>query len=440
VTTWDDFARVLPQTAAAERHDPYAAHPSLIVGGCAAVDLAREHGTPLMVLDEATLRDRLRRYAEAFGPANVTYAAKAFLTKSLIPVLHEEGVSVDCASGGELYTALAGGMPAARIVLHGNNKSAAELEQALDAGVGTIVIDSLEELIELDRLAGVRGARPRVLIRITPGIEAHTHEYLKTGIEDTKFGVPIGEPALDVIGKAAVATNLDLRGLHSHIGSQILETAPFAEAARVMTRFLADARRAAGLELPELDLGGGLGIAYTKEDEPPAIEALAKVVLEAVASEAERLGTPVPQVRVEPGRSVIGPAMITLYTAGVVKDVPGTRRYVAIDGGMSDNIRPSLYGASYTFLSATRPMEPHRFPFAVAGKLCETGDVLTKQALLPDVEAGEIIAVAATGAYGYAMASNYNKQPKPAIVMVGDGRASLLARRETYDDLVRLES
>lgn len=431
--SWEAFRRVLPRTARVNEEG------RLEIGGVDTADLAGTYGTPLFVLDEADLRDRLARYREAFGGEHVHYAAKAFLTRSLAPLLEAEGVGLDCASGGELHAALAGGFPAERIVLHGNNKSIRELTEAVEAGVGRIVVDSAVELEQLERLAASREVGVGAVLRVTPGIEAHTHEYLKTGIEDTKFGVPIGAPALEVVKLAARAPHVELLGLHSHIGSQVFDLESFAEAARVMVRFLSQAREATGLALPELDLGGGLGIAYEPDDAPRPIEELGKVVLEAVASEAERLRTPVPVVKVEPGRSVVGPAMVTLYEAGVVKEVPGLRRYLAVDGGMSDNIRPMLYGAGYTFLSASRPGEPHDRGYAIAGKLCENGDVLHQAAMLPDVGPGELIATAATGAYGYAMASNYNRQPRPAVVAVAGGGVRVLARRETYEDLVRLE-
>lgn len=434
MSQWEAFAKVLPLTARVndEGH--------LEIGGCDATQLAREYGTPLFVLDERALRDRLAQYREAFGGENVHYGAKAFFTRSLVPLLLDEGVALDCASGGELYVALSGGFPAERIVLHGNNKSAGELRMAVEAGVGRVVVDADQELEALDAIAAVLGRRQKILIRVTPGIEAHTHEYLKTGVEDSKFGVPIGAPALAAIRRAAGAANVELMGLHSHIGSQIFDLEPFADAGRVMVRFLAEARAATGLPMPELGLGGGLGVRYVPDDDPPPVEDLGKVLLDAVASEAEALGTPVPAVKVEPGRSSVGQAMVTLYTVGVIKEVPGIRTYASVDGGMSDNIRPALYGATYTFCSASRPDAPHDRTYALAGKLCESGDVLTKQARLPELAPGEIVCTATTGAYGYAMASNYNKLPRPAVVLAGDGRARLLARRETYDDLVRLES
>ena len=430
--TWTDFRRVLPSTAAVNA----AGH--LEIGGCDALSLAEEFGTPLFVCDLTDVRERLGRYRDAFGGENVFYASKAFLTSTFAPIVAEEGVGMDCVAGGELYVALAGGFPADRITVHGNNPSRSELADAVRAGVGRIVVDSFAEMDMLDAVARDIGARVPVLLRITPGVEVHTHSYLMTGVEDSKFGFTIGDVAMSAVRKAASMPGLDLVGLHSHVGSQTFDIDPLAEAARKMMQLLAEARRETGNALPHLDLGGGLGVAYVPTDSPAPIEDLAKLLHETVTAEAERLDTPAPAVSVEPGRSVVGPSMVTLYTSGVVKDVPGIRRYVSIDGGMSDNIRVPLYQAAYTFLSAARPDAAHGEACTIAGKLCETGDLLGT-AVLPELEPDEIVACAVTGAYGYAMASNYNKQPRPAVVAVEDGKASVLARRETYEDLTRLE-
>ncbi|HYZ93639.1 MAG TPA: diaminopimelate decarboxylase [Actinomycetota bacterium] len=430
--SWEDFQKVLPQTASIGRGGV------LEIGGCNTAELAKEFGTPLFVMDLAELRDRIGRYKDAFGPQNVYYATKAFLTKSFAPIAAEEGICLDCVAGGEVYTALAGGFPASRIGVHGNNKSRSEIVEALEAGVGRIVVDSFPELELLREVTAEIGTVARVLLRITPGVDVHTHSYLSTGVEDSKFGFTIGDVAMRAVEAAARIESVELAGLHSHIGSQSFELEPFAEAARKMVGFLAEARRTTALELPELDLGGGLGIAYLPSDEPSSIEDLAKVLHDAVGAEAERLGTPIPTVKVEPGRSIAGPSMVTLYTAGTIKDVAG-KRYVAVDGGMSDNIRVPLYQAKYTYLSASRPEAIHDRPATIAGKLCETGDLIGFDIALPEVEAGELLACAATGAYGYSMASNYNKQPRPAVIAAFGGETRLLARRESYEDLVRLE-
>jgi len=431
--SWSEFAKVLPQTARVSKTG------ALEIGECDMIELAHNFGTPVFVLDLAEARDRLRRYRDAFGAANVYYASKVFLTKGFASIVAEEDVGMECVAGGEVFVALTAGFPASRITVHGNNKSRKELVEALEAGVGSIVVDSFHELEMLRELTKEMNVVARIVLRVTPGVEAHTHDYLVTGVEDTKFGFTIGDVAMRAIEFVARTENFELIGLHSHIGSQILDLRPFDEAARKMVQFLAQARRTIALEIPELTLGGGLGIAYLPTDEAGSIEDLAKILHEAVASEAEAVNTPVPTVKVEPGRSIVGPAMLTLYTVGTVKDLPNTRRWVAVDGGMSDNIRPALYQARYTFMSALRPDVPHDRPCTIAGKLCETGDILAHDALLPDVEPGEILACAASGAYAYVMSSNYNKQPRPAVVAVFGGETRVLARRETYEDLVRLD-
>lgn len=432
--SWSQFQKVLPATASIGRTG------SLEIGGCDTIQLAHEYGTPLYVMDLADVRERIRRYKDTYGQWNVFYASKVFLTKSFARIIAEEGIGMECVAGGEFYVATAGGMPAERIALHGNNKSKAELTEALQAGVGRIVVDSFYELEQLRALTEELDLDARVVLRVTPGVEAHTHDYLVTGVEDTKFGFTIGEVAMRAVEMVARSDRLELVGLHSHIGSQIFDVKPFDEAARKMVRFLDEARRTSALDIEELTLGGGLGIPYLPSDEASSIEDLGKIVDEAVHSEAEAVGTYAPTVKVEPGRSIIGPSTLTLYTAGVVKEIPGARTYVAVDGGMSDNIRPALYQAKYTFLSALRPDVPHDHPVTIAGKLCETGDILGRDVLLPTVDPGEIIACAATGAYGYAMSSNYNKQPRPAVVACFGGETHVLARRETYEDLVRLDS
>jgi diaminopimelate decarboxylase len=431
--SWSEFQKVLPQTARV------GSTGALEIGGCDTIQLASEFGTPVYVLDLADVRDRFRRYRDVFGGYNVFYASKVFLTKSFAKIVAEEDVGMECVAGGELYVALAAGFPPERIALHGNNKSRPELVAALEAGVGRIVVDSLGELELLRTLSKEMDVVVRVLLRITPGVEAHTHDYLVTGVEDSKFGFTIGEVAMEAVEMVARSENLELVGLHSHIGSQIFDLKPFEEAARKMVNFLAEARRTTKLEIPELDLGGGLGMPYLPTDEAGSIEDLAKVVHEAVASECERAGTDTPTIKVEPGRSIVGPAMLTLYTVGTIKDLVNAKRYVAVDGGMSDNIRPALYQARYTWMSALRPEVPHDRPTTIAGKLCETGDILGTDVLLPDLEPGEVVACAGTGAYGYSMASNYNKQLRPAVVAVYGGETRVLARRETYEDLVRLD-
>ncbi|RPF49948.1 diaminopimelate decarboxylase [Thermodesulfitimonas autotrophica] len=411
----------------------------LEIGGISAVALAQKFGTPLYVVDEALFRENCRRYREAFGPDNrVVYAGKALLCTAICRLVEEEGLYLDVSSGGELYTALAAGFPPGRIYFHGNNKAPDEIRQGLEAGVGRFVVDNLYELTLLDRLAGDAGRRQEILLRLTPGIEAHTHQYIRTGQIDSKFGLPIATgQALAGIRQALESPNLKLVGLHCHIGSQIFDLEPFREAARVMLGFAGEVREATGWVIEELDLGGGLGIYYVSGDDPPAIEAYAAAILETVREAVRERGLPLPRVVVEPGRSIAGPAGITLYTVGGVKEIPGVRLYVMVDGGMNDNIRPALYQARYEAALANRMREEPATPVTVAGKCCESGDILIHNVHLPYPVPGDILAVPATGAYNYAMSMNYNRLPRPAMVLVGDGRAEVIVARESFADLTR---
>lgn len=411
----------------------------LEIGGVSAVTLAREFGTPLYVIDEAFFRENCRRYRAAFGPENrVVYAGKALLCTAICRIVEEEGLYLDVVSGGELHTALEAGFPPERIYFHGNNKSLAEIRQGLAYGVGRFVVDSFYELEMLNSLAGEMGVRPEILLRITPGIEAHTHEYIRTGQIDSKFGLPIATgQALAGVRHALVLPNLQLVGLHCHIGSQILELEPFREAARVMLRFAAQVREATGWVLEELDLGGGLGIYYVSGDDPPTIEDYAAAILQTVTEVVEELRLPRPRVVVEPGRSIAGPAGTTLYTVGVVKEIPGVRLYAAVDGGMTDNPRPALYRARYEAVLANRMQEEATALVTIAGKCCESGDILIYNVPLPYPQPGDILAVPATGAYNFTMSMNYNRLPRPAMVLVGDGRAEVIVARESLADLTR---
>ncbi|HIE12103.1 MAG TPA: diaminopimelate decarboxylase [Desulfotomaculum sp.] len=411
----------------------------LEIGGVSTTTLAREFGTPLYVVDEALFRDNCRRYRKAFGSGNrVVYAGKALLCTAVCRLVDEEGLYLDVVSGGELYTALHAGFPPARIYFHGNNKSAEEILQGLEAGVGRFVVDSIQELGLLDRLAGETGVEAEILLRLTPGIEAHTHEYIRTGQIDSKFGLAIETgQAQAAIRQALASPHLRLVGLHCHIGSQIFELAPFCDAARVLVNFAAGIRADSGWTLEELNLGGGLGIYYASGDNPPAIEEYAAALVEAVEEAAAAAGLPLPRIVVEPGRSIAGPAGTTLYTVGVVKEIPGVRIYVAVDGGMNDNPRPALYQARYEAVIANRMNEEARATVTIAGKCCESGDILIYNARLPYPEPGDIIAVPATGAYSYTMSMNYNRLPRPAVVLVRDGQAEEVVAREDYQDLVR---
>ena len=397
------------------------------VGGCDLVDLANQWGTPLFVYDEDHLRSRCREAVAAFG-GGVAYASKAFLCSAMARLAHEEGLQLDVATGGELFLARRAGVPGNRLVLHGNNKSDAELAMAVDEGVGRIVVDSFDELDRLEALHSATGVAPRVLLRVTPGVEVHTHEFIATGQDDSKFGFTVkGGLADSAVRRASASTAVDLVGLHAHIGSQVFDVEPFARAIDVLAAF------AAPYDLPELSVGGGLGVPYVEGESAPTIgewaDAIHKACVQAgVTSE----------VTAEPGRAIVAAAAITLYRVGTIKDLPGLRTYVAVDGGMSDNPRPVLYGSGYeTFLpragDAARPRVVR-----VVGKHCESGDVLVQDGAVPtDLVVGDVLATPVTGAYGYSMGSNYNQVLRPAVVFVGDGQARLVVARETYEDLAR---
>ncbi|MEV4733867.1 diaminopimelate decarboxylase [Saccharopolyspora sp. NPDC049426] len=420
------------------------------VAGLDVRELAEQYGTPLFVLDEDDFRSRARDYAQAFGdPSAVHYASKAFLCTEVARWVAEEGLSLDVCSGGELAVALRAGFPAERITFHGNNKSVAELTAAVDAGVGSVVLDSFHEIARLDHIATQRGARQRVLVRVTVGVEAHTHEFIATAHEDQKFGFSLAAgQAAEAVARVLKADSLELAGLHSHIGSQIFEVDGFELAAHRVVRLLAELREEHGEDAlasaDTVDLGGGLGIAYTPDDDPMPPSQLATRLFEIVGKEADNAGLPVPKIAVEPGRAIVGPSMITVYEVGTIKDVAlgadVERRYVSVDGGMSDNIRTSLYDAVYDSRLVSRSAEAEPVLSRIVGKHCESGDVVVRDCWLPeDIAPGDLLAVAATGAYCYVMASNYNRLPKPPVVAVRAGQARLLLRRETEDDLLRLE-
>jgi diaminopimelate decarboxylase len=412
------------------------------LGGCDVRDLASEHGTPVYVLSEDDVRSRCRGYRAAFGEdTDIYYAAKAFLSKRFAGWVQEEGLSLDVSSGGELATALAAGFPAERILMHGNNKSRDELEAAVAASVGRIVVDSDHEIARLAHVAEAAGVTQRVLVRVTVGVEAHTHEFIATAHEDQKFGFSLaGGAALEAVRRVSMLPSLELVGLHSHIGSQIFDTAGFEVAAHRVVGLLAAVRDAIGVTLPELDLGGGLGIAYTAEDDPADVAEVAKQLRVIVERECEAASLPVPRLAVEPGRAIVGPAGVTLYEVGTVKQIDGIRTYVSVDGGMSDNIRTALYDASYTCVLASRDSDAPPMLARVVGKHCEAGDIVVRDVWLPsDLVPGDVLAVAATGAYCRSMASNYNAVPRPPVVAVKDGTSTLLLRRETIDDLLALD-
>ncbi|GAA1843713.1 diaminopimelate decarboxylase [Asanoa iriomotensis] len=413
----------------------------LTVGGLGVQDIQAEHGTPAYVLDEDDLRARARAFKAAFAGHDVYYAGKAFLCRAVVRAIAEEGLFLDVCTGGELATALAAGMPPQRIGFHGNNKSVSELERALDAGVGRIIVDSFDEIDRLTALAQDRNIRQPVLVRVTVGVEAHTHEFIATAHEDQKFGFSVGGgAAFKAVAKILDDDVLDLRGLHSHIGSQIFDASGFEVAARRVLALQAQVRDARGVELPEIDLGGGFGIAYTTQDDPAAPADLAERMIKIVDDECAALGLATPKLSVEPGRAIVGPAMFTLYEVGTVKDVDGLRTYVSVDGGMSDNIRTALYGASYSATIAGRASTADPILARVVGKHCESGDIVVKDEFLPaDVQPGDLLAVPGTGAYCRSMASNYNHVPRPPVVAVRGGTARVIVRRETEEDLLALD-
>ncbi|MCY4102354.1 MAG: diaminopimelate decarboxylase [bacterium] len=415
---------LLPDNAACD------AGGRLSVGGCDLVDLAGEFGTPLIVYDEDHLRARCGEARSVFGEGAVAYAAKAFLCRAMVELVHEEGLHLDVSTGGELHVALAAGFPPERLVMHGNYKSAAALTAAIEAGVGRIVVDSFEEFDRLDTLAAERGCRPAVLLRITPGIEAHTHVYLATGRDDSKFGFTVSTgAAAEAVARARASDSVELVGIHAHIGSQVFRLDSFARAVATLASF------ANPLGLPELSVGGGLGVAYVAGEQAPSITEWGRTVLQAAADAGVTA-----RLSVEPGRAIVAAAAVTLYTVGAVKALPGIRTYVAVDGGLSDNPRPVLYGSGYeAFLprvaSAARPRAVR-----VVGMNCESSDILVADGHLPqDLATDDVLAIPVAGAYGYAMASNYNKMPRPAVVFVRDGEARPVIRRETYEDLLRLD-
>ncbi|KAB2345926.1 diaminopimelate decarboxylase [Actinomadura rudentiformis] len=414
----------------------------LNLGGIDVRDLAAEYGTPLYVYDEHDVRARAREYAAAFHDGDVHYAGKAFLCTAVAKWLNEEGLGLDVCSGGELAVALAAGFPVERITLHGNNKAPWELERALEAGVGRIVLDSFEEIARLAFLAGERGVRPKVMIRVTTGVEAHTHEFIATAHDDQKFGFSRSSgAALEAVRRVLDLDQLELIGLHSHIGSQIFDTDGFEVAAHRLAELLVAIRDEHGIELPELDLGGGYGIAYVPGDEPHDPKAMADGLRAIVARECKAYELRMPRLTVEPGRAITGPGGVTLYEVGTVKDVEGLRTYVSVNGGMSDNLRTALYGAEYTCVLASRTSDAPPMLSRLVGKHCESGDIIVRDLWLPaDLAPGDLVAVAATGAYCRSMASNYNYVPKPAVVAVKDGTSRVIVRRETDDDLLRLDA
>jgi len=413
----------------------------LEIGGCETTELAATYGTPLYVYDEALIRSKCRQFIDAFSQTGfsfqVAYASKAFCTMAMCKLVEEEGLSLDVVSGGELYTALQAGFPVDRIHFHGNNKSLDEIVMALDANIGCFVVDNFYELHLLDQLAQERGEKISVLLRVTPGVEAHTHEYISTGQIDSKFGFDVQNgQALEAIKFSHESNHLHLLGVHSHIGSQIFETEGFLVAVKRLTELLGEAKDQHGF-LPEvLNVGGGFGIRYVEGDTPQPAHTYIKAITDLVRGELEARQIPLPELWIEPGRSIVGDSGTTLYRIGSQKEIPNVRKYVAVDGGMTDNLRPALYQADYEAAVANKMNQPATEVVSIAGKCCESGDMLIWDVKLPVAEAGDILAVPSTGAYGYSMSNNYNRIARPAVVFVKDGEADLIVKRETYADVV----
>ena len=414
----------------------------LTLGGVDTVLMAEKFGTPLYLFDEDRIRENCRNYVSAmrehYGNGTVAYASKAFLCAEMAKVMNEEGMSLDVVSGGEIYTALKAAFPASRMFFHGNNKTHDELELAVDCGVGRIVVDGLEEAESLNNIAGRVGKKVAVLMRITPGIDAHTHSFIKTGQIDSKFGVTLENgDALRSVGSVLKMENLELKGFHCHIGSQIFETEPFAHAADVMINFMCAVRSTYSVELHELDLGGGFGIRYTSEQNRAEYGEYVKAICEALKRKCAEVKYELPYLIIEPGRSIVGEAGITLYTVGRVKSIPGVRTYVSVDGGMTDNPRYALYKSPYEACIANKADNDRDFVVTIAGKCCESGDLIQENCNIQRPERGDILAVFSTGAYNYSMSSNYNRICRPAAVFLRNGKPRVVIRRETYQDIVK---
>ena len=412
----------------------------LVIGGCDTLDLADQYGTPLYVFDEDMVRRMCRGFVEGFtakhADTTVVYACKAYVNPALARILMDEGLGLDVVSGGELAVAQAVDYPSRLVYFHGNNKGPAELRDALDWGIGRIVVDSFYELELLDKLAGEAGKTQEIMVRVSPGVDPHTHHHTTTGTLDSKFGFPIETGQADEAVRIALrAPNLDLIGLHFHLGSPIFHVEPYQAAMDIVLEF-ASRFREEGLNLREISPGGGFAIAYTRDQEPPSIGEYADAIVSSMLEGCQRLGMDVPRLIIEPGRSIVGRAGVALYRVGAVKDIPGVRKYISVDGGMGDNIRPALYDAAYEAVVAGKADRTGSDLVTIAGKYCESGDVLVRDVSLPTVESDDIIAIPAAGAYCLSMASTYNMNPRPPVVAVKDGDSRLMRRRESYADLM----
>lgn len=416
---------------------------NLEIGGCDCLELANTYGTPLYVMDEGLLRENCQIYKNAIdkyydGNGLAVYASKALCTTAICKIIKQEGLGLDVVSGGELYTAIAAGFPMDKVYFHGNNKSYKELMLAIENDIGRIVIDNKEELLIVNEIASKLGKKVNISFRIKPGVAPDTHDFIRTGQIDSKFGMAIenGE-AFEIINKALKLSNLNVMSIHCHIGSQILDLEPFKLAAKIMLGFIVELKKKLKIEIEELNLGGGFGIKYTQEDEMMEYDYNIKSVSEVVKSVCSEKGIKLPKIIIEPGRSIVAPTGITLYRVGSVKDIKNVRKYVAVDGGMTDNPRYAMYQAKYEMVIVDKPNAPKSEKITVAGKSCESGDILAKDIILPKVSVGDILAVLATGAYNYSMSSNYNRIPRPPIILVKDGKARVIVKGEDYKDLIR---
>lgn len=413
----------------------------LEIGGCDTTELSSRFGTPLYVMDEQLIRQRCREFMDAFRSTGlkfqVAYASKAFCVKAMCRIVEQEGLSLDVVSDGELYTALEAGFPAERIHFHGNNKTPQEISMAIDAQIGCFVVDNFVELAMVNAIAAEKRRKVAILFRITPGVEAHTHDYISTGQTDSKFGFDLENgSAYKAVQEALALSHIELLGVHSHIGSQIFEVEGFNMAVRKVAEFAIQVRRELGYAFKVINLGGGFGIRYVEGDTPLPVGDYVKAMAEAIKAEFGKSGYPIPEIWIEPGRSIVGDAGTTLYTVGTHKDIPGVRKYVSVDGGMTDNPRPALYQSKYEAMLANRAADRVEEMVSIAGKCCESGDMLIWDTALPKVNSGDILAVACTGAYNYSMASNYNRLRRPAVVFVKDGVADVVVKRETFEDIV----
>ena len=417
----------------------------LHIGGVSTIDLVKEHGTPLYVIDEDLVRKNCREYINSFkvkeNGNRVAYAGKAFLTMAMCKLIHEEGLYLDVVSGGELFTAYKSGFSMEQVLFHGNNKTLEEVEMGISLGVGRFVIDNFYEIENINEIAAKLNKVQKVYLRVTPGIEAHTHEYIQTGQIDSKFGFNIfSDDFMNAINRISELSNIEVVGLHAHIGSQIFDIKPYEDEVDVMLTLLKKVETETGIKLTELDLGGGFGIYYTEEDDPVSTEATCSAILKRAEEKVKELGMEMPILIIEPGRSVIGNAGSTLYTTGSTKDIEGIRKYVSVDGGMTDNIRPALYNAAYECEIANKMNEVEKEKVTIAGKCCESGDILLTDVTISKVESGDILVIPTTGAYGFSMSSNYNRIPKAAVVMVKKGESRIISRRQSYEDILSLEN